>query len=146
MKLWKSTSSEILYAAKLALWESSWKFSSPKKLDANCFSEKIAVLKKYLFSGSDFVEKVTVLKNLIPCRTACLRSFSVDIDILNKFVFLKSGCSEKLAALKNYLFSRWSWSVETLPQISNFFKKITAERKWVFWKSSYSKKVVALIK
>ena len=110
MKLWRSTSSEILYAAKLALWESSRKFSSPKKLDANCFSEKVAVfesttsgkvavLKKYLFWGSDFAEKATVLKNLMPCRTACLRSFSVDIDIQNKFVFLKSSYSKKVAAL-----------------------------------------------
>ena len=79
------------------------------------------------------------------------RNFSVDINILNKFVFLNSSCSEKLpTALKNYLLSRSSWSVEVFAPnkqecciigISNYFERIIAEKKQVFWKSSCSKKV-----
>ena len=79
------------------------------------------------------------------------RNFSVDINIRNKFVFLNSSCSEKLpTALKNYLPSRSSWSVEVFAPkkqeycilgISNYFERIIAEKKEVFWKSRCSKKV-----
>ena len=88
MKLWKCTSSEILYCEKVSVFRKKllWKNSSPEKVDVRSIaflktiaasksstSGKVAVLKRCLFWRGNFVEKAAILKILMFCKSVSFR-------------------------------------------------------------------------
>ena len=102
--------------------------------------QKIALLKKYLFWGKSFIEKVNVW--------CCVGLPVSKVGLLS--LFWKSSSSKKVASIKKipFLFSQEiaRCLVEVLLWKSSYLKKITAEKSKLLWKSSCSKKVTVLEK
>ena len=76
----------MIYCVKVAFFRKKllWKSSSLEKVDVRSIaflkkiavsksstSGKVAILKKCLFWGSNFVEKAVILENLMFCRSVC---------------------------------------------------------------------------